>query len=582
MVEASARRRFGEGREPVRRATGGRGLVPVLDFICISDIRAIVALLLLCLVFFLPGFVNLPPIDREEVRFAQSTKQMVETDDYVDVKFQDEFQFRKPIGIYWLQSLTVEAAGVLGVPRPELRIWIYRIPSLLGAIGAVLLTYWAALPFVSRRGAILAAIMMCSSILLGIEARLAKADAVFLLTSTAAMGAMARVYLSWQRGEEQTERAWVMPLVFWTAVATGVLVKGPLILIIAGLTIISLGVLDRSAGWIWRMKPLYGVAWAFILVMPWFGMVIWKAGGSFFTDLLNFDLLNRLSMGQDIDFTPPGMFFVIFWLTFWPGSTLAGLAAPAIWRARYEPAAQFLLAWVIPSWVVFELVVVKQPHYVLPLYPAIAILVAGVVSQQMLSQIAWMARGVAWWFVVPVVFGIAAVAGSIALLHRPEFLAWPFVAAAAIFGLFAWLMYDDYRAERSLLNAFGASLFLSVAIYGIVLPALKPLFPSVELARVLRNVECRQPLAVSSGYYEPSLVFMTNASTQTTDPSGAADFLAQGACRFAFVDTRQERAFAQRADAIGLRYTARTRFEGYNYARGRAVSIAVFQSEETR
>lgn len=582
MAKAAGRRRFGEGGERARQATGGRGLVPVLDFITISDARAVIALLLLCLVFFLPGFVNLPPIDREEVRFAQSTKQMLETDDYIDVKFQDEFQFRRPIGVYWLQALAVETASAVGVPRPELRIWIYRIPSLLGAVGAVLLTYWAALCFVSRRGAILAAVMMCSSILLGIEARLAKADAVFLLASNAAMGAMARVYLSWQRGEEPPERAWLMPLVFWTAVAAGVLFKGPLILIIAGLTITVLGVLDRSVGWIWRLKPLYGLVWAMILVMPWFAMVIWKAGGSFFTDLLNFDLLNRLSMGQDIDFTPPGLFFVIFWLTFWPGSALAGLAAPAIWRAREEPAAQFLLAWVIPSWIVFELVLVKQPHYVLPLYPAIAVLIAGVVQQRMLSQSVWMARGVAWWFVVPVVFGVAAVAGSIALLHRPEFLAWPFIAAAAIFGLFAWLMYDDYRAERSLLNAFGASLFLSAAIYSIVLPALKPLFPSVELARVLRNVECRQPLAVSSGYYEPSLVFMTNTSTRITDPSGAADFLAQGTCRFAFVDTRQERAFAQRADAIGLRYTARTRFEGYNYARGRAVSIAVFQSEETR
>lgn len=566
----------------MKRATASRGLVPVLDFISATDVRAVAALLLLCLMFFLPGFVNIPPIDREEVRFAQSTKQMVESDDYVDVRFQDEFHYKKPIGIYWLQAFAVETASALGVPRAELRIWIYRIPSLLGAIGAVLLTYWASLSFVSRRGAVLAAAMMCSSVLLGSEARLAKADALFLLTSTAAMGAMARVYLSWQRGEDLPERAWPMPLVFWTAVAMGVLIKGPLILIIVGLCVLALGVLDRSVSWIWRLKPLYGVGWAIVLVVPWFAAVIWKAGGSFFTDLVNFDLLNRISLGQDIDFTPPGLFFVIFWLTFWPGSTLAGLAAPAIWRARQEPAAQFLLAWIIPSWIVFELVIVKQPHYVLPLYPAIAILIAGVVKQQMLSQNPWMARGVAWWFVVPVLLGVLAVVGSIALLRRPEFLAWPFVAAAAIFGLFAWLMYDDYRAERSLLYAFGASLFLSVAVYGIVLPALTPLFPSVELARVLRNVECRQPLAVSAGYYEPSLIFMTGTSTQATDPSGAADFLAQGACRFAFVDTRQERLFAQRADAIGLRYAMRTRFEGYNYARGRAVSIAVFQSEETR
>ena len=77
----------------------------------------------------------------------------------------------------------------------QLKIWLYRIPSFIGATGGVLLTYWAALAFVSRRAAMLAAIMMAASILLGVEARLAKTDAMLFLTVVAAMGAMARIYL---------------------------------------------------------------------------------------------------------------------------------------------------------------------------------------------------------------------------------------------------------------------------------------------------------------------------------------------------------------------------------------------------
>ena len=127
---------------------------------------------------------------------------MVETGDFVDIRFQDDVRYKKPVGIYWLQSAAVETASALGLPRAQLRIWVYRLPSLIGAIGAVLLTYWTALAFVTRRGAVLAALMMCSSVLLGVEARLAKTDAMLLLTVVAAMGAMARVYLSWQRGED--------------------------------------------------------------------------------------------------------------------------------------------------------------------------------------------------------------------------------------------------------------------------------------------------------------------------------------------------------------------------------------------
>ncbi len=55
----------------------------------------------------------------------------------------------------------------------------------------------------------------------------------------------------------------------------------------------------------------------------------------------------------------------------------------------------------------------------------------------------------------------------------------------------------------------------------------------------------------------------------------------QGSCRFALVEWREERAFAQRAETIGLRYNVATRIDGYNLSQGRAISIAIFRSEGT-
>ena len=66
---------------------------------------------------FLPGFFNIPPIDRDEARFAQATKQMVESGDFVDIRFQDDVRYKKPVGIYWLQAAAVETASALGLPR---------------------------------------------------------------------------------------------------------------------------------------------------------------------------------------------------------------------------------------------------------------------------------------------------------------------------------------------------------------------------------------------------------------------------------------------------------------------------------
>src|SRR5205814_54769 len=304
---------------------------------------------------------------------------------------------------------------------------------------------------VTRRAAVLAALMMCSSMLLGVEARLAKTDAMLLLTVVAAMGALARVYLSWQRGEDPEHPPWSWPAIFWTALAGGILLKGPLILMFAGLTIGTLAILDRSAAWLWRLRPVWGLMWTLVLVLPWFVAIFWRAGDTFFADSIGGDMLSKLG-AQESHGAPPGLYLLLFWVTFWPGVQV--------------------------------------------------------------------------------------------------FLGWTVVAAALFVALLAWWLYEDDRAVRSLLIAVVAAMFLSAALYGVVVPRLTPLFPSAEIARALRNVVCVGPKAAAAGFHEPSLVFMTGTSTVLTDGSGAADFLGQGSCRFALVEQRSERGFAQRAEAI--------------------------------
>src|ERR1700743_2298648 len=228
MVETLHNPRFGAGKQPVKSANSGGWLVSAFDFATASHLRTTVFLVLCGLVIFLPGFFTIPAIDRDEARFAQATKQMVETGDFVDIRFQDEVRYKKPVGIYWMQAAAVKTAAALGLPNAQLRIWVYRIPSLIGAAGAVLLTYWAGLAFVTRRGAALAALMMCSCVVLNGEARLAKTDAMLLLTVVAAMGALGRVYLSWQRGEDSEHPPWSWPAIFWTALAGGIPLKGQL------------------------------------------------------------------------------------------------------------------------------------------------------------------------------------------------------------------------------------------------------------------------------------------------------------------------------------------------------------------
>ncbi len=555
-----------------------KGLSGLLDFACATHARAIACLIVLSIVAFLPGFAKMPVMDRDEARYAQATKQMLATGDFVDIRFQNEVRYKKPVGIYWMQAISVSAYKALGRRNVETRISAYRMPSLIGAIGAVLLTYWAALAFISRRAAMLAAVMMAASILLGAEARLAKTDAMLLATCIAAMGVMARVYLGRTEGWPGWHGRFLMPLVFWGALGLGVLIKGPLILLFVGLPALTLSILDRSVRWMAGLKPLIGIAIFLAIVLPWFVAIWGRSGAAFFAQSAGDDLLSKIFSGQESHGAPPGYYFILFFLTFWPAALLAGLATPAVWRARREPPIKFLLAWIVPAWIVFELVMTKLPHYVLPLYPAIAILLAGCIDTKRLGTTRWMEWGTFWWFAVPAFAMIAALTLSLGYEADFAWRAWPFMTAAIIFGFRAWWLYDVDGAERAILRSSAASILLAAAMYWSVIPGLVSLFPSHAVSHAVRSTDCVAYQVASVSFREPSLVFLVGTDTRFVDAVGAADFLAASPCRFAVVDTAQDRTFARRAEIIGLRYRRIAEFKGMSLGSGSRVSFAVYSS----
>ena len=94
----------------MKPANSSRRLLAAFDYATASHFRAIVFLTLCAIVLFVPGFFSIPAIDRDEARFAQATKQMVESGEFVDIRFQDDVRYKKPVGIYWLQAAIVRSA----------------------------------------------------------------------------------------------------------------------------------------------------------------------------------------------------------------------------------------------------------------------------------------------------------------------------------------------------------------------------------------------------------------------------------------------------------------------------------------
>jgi 4-amino-4-deoxy-L-arabinose transferase-like glycosyltransferase len=127
-----------------RKGFGNLGIAALGGFATASHLCVIAVLVVMSLAAFLPGFFQIPTVDLDEARFAQATKRMIETGDYVDVRFQDETRYKKPVGIYWLHAVVVEIAETVDGAEASL---------LRAAVGSIMLSIAAyAVTFPAMRG----------------------------------------------------------------------------------------------------------------------------------------------------------------------------------------------------------------------------------------------------------------------------------------------------------------------------------------------------------------------------------------------------------------------------------------------
>ena len=538
-----------------------------------------VLLALACLLLFGPGRGQIPPIDRDESRYMQATSQMLATGNYIDVRFQDKPRYLQPAGIYWLEAASVSLLSSVEAREP----WAYRVPSLLGATVAVLLTATAGELLFGAPVGLAAALLLGCSVLLGVEARMATIDATLLAAIMTAQTALLRVFLDREAGARA--RGWPAA-VHWAALGVGLMLKGPVILLVSWGTLLGLWVAERRVDWWRRLYPAWGVPLMLLIVLPWFVAIWIVSGGTFFSSAVGTNFLGKVASGQQAHGLPPGYHLVAFWLAFWPGSLLAVLAVPFAWTRRRTPPMRFLLAWIIPSWVVFEAIATKLPHYVLPTYPAIACLTAAALfapmawSGRVWRWMAWIAAGI--WAAVS--FGLA-IAGPALLWwseHRAPVV--PILAGLAIAGLVAAALWALFRRRlRLALPAGGAAaLVVAISTYAFVLPNLQAMWLSPRIAAAVRGVRpCPNSVVASASYSEPSLVFLVGRNTRLMAPTEAADFLrADPRCGLALVGRADAPVFLARLAADGVTPRPLAEVSGIDYsAGGRRLDLTLFAGD---
>jgi 4-amino-4-deoxy-L-arabinose transferase-like glycosyltransferase len=526
-------------------------------------LRLRLLLILFALCVFLPGLFTLPPSDRDESRFAQATKQMTETGNYTKIMNGTEPRNKKPIGIHWLQAPWVLAAGT-GLKNP---IWPYRIPSVLGGLAAVLAVFEIGLTLTSLpRTAAMAGLMFCSCVILATETHIAKTDAALLGATTIAMAVLARAWVG------RALPRWQAAL-FWLAVSAGILLKGPITPMVAGLTVVALCVWEKRVAWLRALRPGWGIPLMLLAVTPWFIAIGVATHGAFFAQAVGGDLGQKLAGGAEAHGGFFGLHALLIPLLAFPSTVPVLLALPAAWADRRNASTRFLLAWLVPSWLVFEIVPTKLPHYTLPLYPALILLAARYMVLGGFPSPRW------WRWLSEAALILAGCVLGIGAMALPVFLGeawWLGVPALAGAMLVAWL-----AARKRTLLALAASPLLYTAILQVELPNLPALWIAPRVKTVLRaewpGWNSFGKGMVVAGYAEPSLMFLGGTDLKFLPDGAQAATALAGSANIAVVSETDQKGFMQKAGALGLVPRELGRVRGFNYSRGKWVTLEIFR-----
>ena len=329
--------------------------------------RPLLTVSILGCLLLLSGNWILPLIDRDEPRFAEASREMIQREDWIVPWFNGQHRFDKPPLIYWCQMASFRLFGECA--------WAARVPSSLFAIATALLLVGWGRRLGSERAGFYAALMWLSCLQVLIHGRLALADMAMVFFATAA----ARGGWELTRPNAPVPRAW--GLVFYVSLALGFLAKGP----VAWLPVV--GVVLAC----WLRPEAFRITWpvfvaglgaSLLSIGVWGIPALITTHGEFFRVGIGHHVIDR-SLGVMEGHGVKGwlgwlaalpMYFLTFFLSFFPWA----LAVPAAFRAwwikrRQDAEGWYLVIQAAPVFVVFTLIRTKLPHYTLPAFPCVAL-----------------------------------------------------------------------------------------------------------------------------------------------------------------------------------------------------------------
>lgn len=553
----------------------------------------VLILSLLFLAVALPGLASLQVIDRDEARYAQASVQMAESGDLLNIRFQDEARNKKPAGIYWLQVAALKAFS-----SPEKReIWVVRLPSVLGALLAVLATYWGAVKLIGREAAFIAGAALALSFLLVFEAHIAKTDAVLCGLSALCFAALAAI-----RSDDGSFSLWKVRAaiwVFWAALGASILIKGPVVPSLVALTVTTLLIWERRGYGLKALLNIPAILFSLLLFVPWAIAIGIETQGAFFAESLGNDFGGKLVSAQESHPGPPGYHLALLSLTLWPGSILLFPAIAMIFQhlrkdsrsdSPLSKALRLCIAWIIPFWILIELMPTKLPHYVLPLFPALCVLI-GLTGTSLLKTSDYKKTRVLGGLVFfsisfLLVIGLSFAQNTYSSGGADTFY-FGVITGSLILVVFGTGYFWRNKINVSFMHVVAAALVINITAYGFVLPNLDRLRLADRLVGSFETNDLllpRQggPLVQSLNFTEPSFVYQFGKEVRLGGQINLQDPETWSIGHIFIVDDMEkDGAQIENLQQVAERQRSclekRDAVNGYNYSRGDAVNLQILE-----
>ena len=512
--------------------------------------------------------------DRDEPRYARVAVEMVDSGNYLVPTFNGRKWFDKPPLLYWLMSLPIRRLG----PTE----FACRFFGAVGTALTCLLTFLIGQQLFGTKAGLWAMVILASTLMVSVTGGAATPDAVLLPFIVAAIVISAHTICSGMRLSHV--------LLMGAALGLGMLTKGPIGLMPIP-AIATMLWLDRKSGTsvLLRVRSVLAALGIGLLIFAaWAFPANSASDGEFLRVFIGRHVINRAFRpmehhgGNLLLYLPYYLPVIVVGFFPWTLHLLGAFSAVAGGRVGGKHGRIVLFGWIVPTFILMTLAATKLPHYILFIWPALALAVAGTIDAAQQDKLIerdkiWLRRGV--WF-----FGPLAIVIALGLMAGPWFLQlpgarWPGLASGIVLLAMTAIAIHQQRANRPQVSArilLVCMLVFGVFLFSGVLPAFEHIKISPPIAQAIKENTSKQTPVATYKYGEPTLGFYVG---RPIEPLRSEEAVVEWAKRPTagvlvipnnILDAIQERHGTLRLDKIASK-------KGFNYSKGKTLEVVALR-----